>query len=467
MEDEDYDNEEATSPAGNNQEEVDEQKQQQVSGKVAGLEIQLQELKARLKKEQESHERTKALLQKASSGEQSVESLTQELERYKGISSRLQENLNTALALSNSGVSPGLGNELLEFFKFCHRRSFKTGHITQYKDITEDNCIAAIRLVRKGINGHAKKLEELTMGSDERNPPVPENEQIKLLQTELKAALRTKDDLRALKTKLSQMIEKLRNEKDVRLRTEDDMVLAKKKILMLSDHMEKLMSHLRLEATSKLKTTEQLRLLEKASFRYKDKIDILTKKSAAKDRLILELREGSKILEDQLRLMDEKYLELRTKLDWTRENGNRRVLKAEKTAKELRMKFALAGGSSLLDKLPLPEIFQSGAGAQSQSDFMQSMDHYNQGMGISSSAAFGMGGSYDMQGPSTTGGIGVANGKRNKNRHKKRGSMDGGASQVTEAELTVDGVLDKIRRNRGDNQKWTEDKLNALVSRDM
>ena len=40
--------------------------------------------------------------------------------------------------------------------------------------------------------------------------------------------------------------------------------------------------------------------------------------------------------------------ELRTKLDWTRENGNRRVQRAEKTAKELRMKFALAGGASLL-----------------------------------------------------------------------------------------------------------------------
>ena len=233
------------------------------------------------------------------------------------------------------------------------------------------------------------------------------------------------------------------------------------------------MSHLKLEATSKLKSTEQLRLLEKASYRYKDKIDILTKKSAAKDRLILELREGSKILEDQLRLMDEKYLELRTKLDWTRDNGNRRVLKAEKTAKELRMKFALAGGSSLLDKLPLPDIFQSGAAAQSAGEFMQSMDHYNQGMGISSSAAFGMGGgSYEMRGPSTTGGIGVGPGKRNnKSRQKKGGPggmMDRSASQVSEAELTVDGVLDKIRRNRGDSQEWTEEKLNALIApRDM
>ena len=34
---------------------------------------------------------------------------------------------------------------------------------------------------------------------------------------------------------------------------------------------------------------------------------------------------GSKILEDQLRLMDEKYLELRTKLDYARESGMKKV----------------------------------------------------------------------------------------------------------------------------------------------
>ena len=295
--------------AGNNQEE-DEQQAQKVSGKVAQLEMQLNEMKSQLRKEQESHERTKVLLQKSSSGdpEQSIEFLSQELERYKSISHRLQSNLDSALALANSGVSPGLGHELLEFFKFCYRRSFKTGHLTEHKHITEENCIIAIRQIRKGINSQAKKLEDLTLGNDPANPPVPEGERVKLLEAELRVALKTKEDVRALKVKLSQMIEKLRNEKDIRLRIEEDLVLAKKKILMLSDHMEKLMSHLKLEATSKLKTTEQLRLLEKASFRFKEKIEILTKKSSAKDRLILELREGSKILEDQLRLMDEKYL---------------------------------------------------------------------------------------------------------------------------------------------------------------
>ena len=244
-----YAEDEFTGTGGNNQEPEDEQQAQKVHGKVTGLEIQLQEVKTQLRKEQESHERTKAQLHKSTSGgsdpEQSVEFLSQELERYKGITMRLQQNLDSALALSNSGVPPSLGNELLEFFKFCHRRTFKTGHLTEHKHITEDSCIAAIRMVRKGINAQAKKLEELLVGSDDRNPPMPENERIKLLETELRVALKTKEDVRALKTKLQQMVEKLRNEKDIRLRVEDDIALAKKKILMLSDHMEKLMSHLK------------------------------------------------------------------------------------------------------------------------------------------------------------------------------------------------------------------------------
>jgi hypothetical protein len=241
-----------TGTGGNNQEPEDEQQAQKVHGKVTGLEIQLQEVKAQLRKEQESHERTKAQLHKSTSGggaEQSPEFLSQELERYKGITMRLQQNLDSALALANSGVPPSLGNELLEFFKFCHRRAFKTGHLTEHKHITEDSCIAAIRMVRKGINAQAKKLEELLVGTDDRNPPIPENERIKLLETELRVALKTKEDVRALKTKLQQMVEKLRNEKDLRLRVEDDIALAKKKILMLSDHMEKLMSHLKVRSS--------------------------------------------------------------------------------------------------------------------------------------------------------------------------------------------------------------------------
>ena len=44
----------------------------------------------------------------------------------------------------------------------------------------------------------------------------------------------------------------------------------------------------------------------------------LLRKANIASGIIVELKEGGKILEDQLKLMDEKYLELRQKLDYMR-----------------------------------------------------------------------------------------------------------------------------------------------------
>ena len=42
------------------------------------------------------------------------------------------------------------------------------------------------------------------------------------------------------------------------------------------------------------------------------------------------------------------------------------------------IKLSLPPSLTFVDKLPLPEIFQSGAAAQSTGEFMHSMDMYNQ-----------------------------------------------------------------------------------------
>ena len=86
--------------------------------------------------------------------------------------------------------------------------------------------------------------------------------------------------------------------------------------------------------------------------------------------LIIFLFLGNKTLSNQLDLMDEKFLELRNKLDFARESSLKKVQRAEKIARELRLKFAF--GSSIggrggtgnrnlnLDKIELPDIFTSG-----------------------------------------------------------------------------------------------------------
>ena len=81
---------------------------------------------------------------------------------------------------------------------------------------------------------------------------------------------------------------------------------------------------------------------------------------------------GNKILSNQLELMDEKFLDLRNKLDYARESSLKKVDRAERIARDLRLKFAL--GSSIggrgstanrnmnlnLDKIELPDIFTTG-----------------------------------------------------------------------------------------------------------
>ena len=69
------------------------------------------------------------------------------------------------------------------------------------------------------------------------------------------------------------------------------------------------------------------------------------------ERVINDLKEGSAILEQQLRLMDDKYIELRTKLDWTRRQSKREVSRVQKEANDLRAKWALAGGLDLEELL--------------------------------------------------------------------------------------------------------------------
>lgn len=71
-------------------------------------------------------------------------------------------------------------------------------------------------------------------------------------------------------------------------------------------------------------------------------------------RAIKEVTEGSKVLEDQLRLMDEKYLELRSKLDLTRDHLHKQIDKVKKECTDLRKKYTVATGGGLLDKLPMP-----------------------------------------------------------------------------------------------------------------
>ncbi|CAN0167745.1 unnamed protein product, partial [Hapterophycus canaliculatus] len=119
-------------------------------------------------------------------------------------------------------------------------------------------------------------------------------------------------DIMALKVKATQLVERLRQEKAARLKAERKTQRVARKVQVLSDHIEKLMMFLKHEATQKAKAHEQQRRLQKELELVKAspaRSAALLRSNQGKDRAMTELREGSKILEDQLRLMDEKVAE--------------------------------------------------------------------------------------------------------------------------------------------------------------
>mmetsp|Transcript_20501 Transcript_20501/g.70805 ORF Transcript_20501/g.70805 Transcript_20501/m.70805 type:complete len:141 (+) Transcript_20501:330-752(+) len=98
------------------------------------------------------------------------------------------------------------------------------------------------------------------------------------------------------------------------------------------------MSHLKNEAQSKAAAQLDLRKCERDSEAQKQRGAALAKRNDVREQFLLEIKEGSKILEDQLKLMDKRYLDLRGKLDWTRS----RETKARKQASKLRVSLAVA-----------------------------------------------------------------------------------------------------------------------------
>ena len=80
------------------------------------------------------------------------------------------------------------------------------------------------------------------------------------------------------------------------------------------------MLHLKHEAAAKAKAHEAAGRAAQEVSLLRARNGALLRRAGARDQVIVELKEGAKILEDQLRLMDEKYMELRTKLDFTRQS---------------------------------------------------------------------------------------------------------------------------------------------------
>lgn len=145
-----------------------------------------------------------------------------------------------------------------------------------------------------------------------------------------------------LKKRTDDLVRRLRLEKDLRKRTSTDLDQANERVQTLTKHIEKVMIHLKHEAAAKNIALTEVKNYKKEATVLRQRNAALQKKGKARDRVMQELKEGTRILEDQLRLMDEKYVQLRTKLDWTRTTSSRETKKIQQEANKLRASFALA-----------------------------------------------------------------------------------------------------------------------------
>lgn len=177
-------------------------------------------------------------------------------------------------------------------------------------------------------------------------------ERIDQLEQELTTAMNGLNEFQALKERSVELVSRERVEKELRAKSD---VLVKEyaeKIAALSEHIEKLMVHLKHEAAAKTKAIDAQRRVEKELSECKDKHAVLVKKSSVKDKQLQELEQGARILEDQLRLMDEKFIDVRNKLDWTRATSQAEVKRLQHELSTLRMKWQLASDSGALSALP-------------------------------------------------------------------------------------------------------------------
>eukprot|EP01041_Mallomonas_annulata_P011303 gene11303-23655_t len=376
--------------------------------------------------------------------QQRILELESSLEEYK----QLSENLKNRLDASNSS---GFSDEFKEeFTKFCVNNNID--YDVSDGEMNETIFISILQKTSSKMKILQKK-QSVTTSTPPVQPRLPQGSESELqtrvinLEEELRLALAAAEDIRALKAKIIQLVGHVRHEKENRLKSDSEAKLYLKKMNILSSHIEKLMAHLKHEATAKIKYMDQLKLSESDVQRLKQNVILISRKSAAKDKLIIELREGSKVLEDQLRLMDEKYLELRTKLDWSRDQSMKRLKKAETIASDLRMKFMYAGNSMLLDSVQLPDIERSGsAGGNSQvtwpSPSPASMQYTNSIATATTSTSSKL--------PKT---------KRAKGFEYHETLEDLNA----DPEASMNNIMEKIRRHKHESAGWTDDKLNDLV----
>lgn len=141
-----------------------------------------------------------------------------------------------------------------------------------------------------------------------------------------------------LRMTMHKMNDRSRRDRELKQKLQRQTLEANRKVDALSDHIEKLMVHLKHEALTKTKVLNERSKHLKEIDTLKRRNQIMENRNIRKDHAMSDLKEGGKLLEDQLSLMDEKYMELRMKLDWTRSQTEKILRNKDEEVKDFLQK---------------------------------------------------------------------------------------------------------------------------------
>ena len=104
------------------------------------------------------------------------------------------------------------------------------------------------------------------------------------LKAELDAFEKQTEDANKLRLKVSQMVQRLRKEREVKYKVQKDLATEKSKVELLSQHIEKLMVHLKHEAIAKARSMADQSRLQRELEMMKARNTVAAKKNDRKDR---------------------------------------------------------------------------------------------------------------------------------------------------------------------------------------
>ena len=159
------------------------------------------------------------------------------------------------------------------------------------------------------------------------------------LQAQLDGANADSGNETDLKLKVSKLADRARTERELRARAEKDLAKSKEQTEVLAEHIETLMMQIKQQASAKSQALKDLSSASREVDLLKSRSAAMSKRNARKDALINDLRNESAALESEPQSMQEKYGELRLKVDWTRSQTTNTLKKKNEEIQHLQTKL--------------------------------------------------------------------------------------------------------------------------------